>query len=39
VSLGGSEFELDGKLAEGPAQRPIVAYKSRVEAGELVVDL
>ncbi|GEM_PF-3466825 len=39
LSLGGSEFELDGRLAEGPAKRPIVSYRARVEAGDLVIDL
>lgn len=35
----GSRFAIDGALLEGPADAPLIAPPSRIEAGALVVDL
>jgi Rieske Fe-S protein len=39
VSFGGSEFELDGTLAEGPADRSLKHYPARVDGDVLVIQL
>lgn len=38
-SLGHSEFELDGTVAGGMAQTPLMVYRSTVAGGKLLVDL
>lgn len=35
----GSEFDRDGSLLEGPAERPLTRYPTMIEGGVLVIDL
>ena len=35
----GSEFDLEGAVLEGPADRPLPRYRTRVEGGQVIVTL
>jgi cytochrome b6-f complex iron-sulfur subunit len=37
VSFGHSKFDLDGKVAEGPAEKPVIVYPSVLEGDQLVI--
>ncbi len=39
VSFGHSQFGLDGKLLEGPADRPIRRFPTRLEGNTLVIEV